>query len=908
VTTTSAFLGTTDAAGRYSIQIPPGSHDAAAQAFGYAGSTPATVVVALGGTTTRDFVLAGVPALAFAAATVEDAAGNGNGVADFNERFDLRIELRNAGAAHASGISATLITSTGQVQVVQGASPWPDLAPGGAAVNGVAFAVKTSPSFTSGTRIAFTLSAATAQGPFTIPFTLQTGASGRGVFDASGPVRIGGGQFAEVNHLAIPVSGLSGLIANVQLRVHMTSESGDDTSLTLVRPFSPASGKVFLGAVPGGALGTDCPASPNDTTFAEDGPVTLAGGTAPFAGKHFANFSALKGKAPNGTWKLEADRLGGLSVIQCARLVVNTYVAESGREEEVSIAGVVREAGTGAPVPGALVTTDTGFRGVSGADGRYHLDVSPGPHELEAAAAGYTAGRASATAAVGASTTVDFSLTPLVVSVTSTALDDTGPGGNGSGHVDLDESFRLFVTVSNAGVDATAVSAVLSATSPGVVVARGRSTYPSIPAGTAANLTAFEVRTTPAFAVGKPLDLSLRLESAQGPVVVPVSLPTGTAMGSPVTFTSTAAVSFAGGSADQPIAVTGLTAPIASVEVSVHILHERPRSLEVLLLPPGPGLMWKLASRSAGTAAPNFGTDCPAGHNDTTFADDGAADFDGHVVFPAIGRFRPPDRLSLLAGLTPSGANATWRVRASPSDSLLPPGSFECARLAIDTFAVAGADAGDLIFRDGFEDFTFGAWTSASTDGGDLSVDWPAALASSYYGLKAVVNDRNGLWVRHDAPASEPRYRARFYFDPNGFDPGEASGARRAQLFLAFNAASGRRLVQVVLRRIDGAYAVKADVRLDDETLASTPFFPITDAAHFLEFDWRKASAGGANDGAFELLVDGMSAGVLSSLDNDTRGIDYVRLGAQTLKQGAAGTLYFDQFEARRAIPVGPMP
>ena len=29
-------------------------------------------------------------------------------------------------------------------------------------------------------------------------------------------------------------------------------------------------------------------------------------------------------------------------------------------------------------------------------------------------------------------------------------------------------------------------------------------------------------------------------------------------------------------------------------------------------------------------------------------------------------------------------------------------------------------------------------------------------------------------------------------------------------------------------------------------------------------------------------------------------------LGAMTLKVGAAGTLYFDQFEARRVLPIGP--
>ena len=48
----------------------------------------------------------------------------------------------------------------------------------------------------------------------------------------------------------------------------------------------------------------------------------------------------------------------------------------------------------------------------------------------------------------------------------------------------------------------------------------------------------------------------------------------------------------------------------------------------------------------------------------------------------------------------------------------------------------------DLIFADGFESGTLGAWSSAVTDGGDLAVSTEAALVGSQ-GLAVNINDNN---------------------------------------------------------------------------------------------------------------------------------------------------------------------
>jgi hypothetical protein len=214
--------------------------------------------------------------------------------------------------------------------------------------------------------------------------------------------------------------------------------------------------------------------------------------------------------------------------------------------------------------------------------------------------------------------------------------------------------------------------------------------------------------------------------------------------------------------------------------------------------------------------------------------------------------------------------------------------------------------APEIIFADGFEGGGLDAWSSAATDGGDLTVATAAGLRTSSLGLMGVVDDTSGLFVQDDRPQDESRYRARFWFHTNGFDPGEAQNRFRMRLFLAFEENPNLRLVAVVLRRLGGLYYVRARVRLDDGTRADTAFFPIADGPHAIELDWRRATAPGAGDGAFDFYIDGNPMATLSGLDNGASAVDFVRLGALSVKSGAAGTLYWDEFESHRQRHIGP--
>jgi len=209
----------------------------------------------------------------------------------------------------------------------------------------------------------------------------------------------------------------------------------------------------------------------------------------------------------------------------------------------------------------------------------------------------------------------------------------------------------------------------------------------------------------------------------------------------------------------------------------------------------------------------------------------------------------------------------------------------------------------DLIFRDGVESRGFANWSSVQNDG-DLTVTPAAAMGGSAVGLQAVVNGTNALFVQDDLPNNEPRYRTRLYINPNTFDPGEAQSHFRVRVMIGFNGA-GERLVTLVLKRQGGQYSIEGRVRRNDGTRADTGFINITNAAHFIEFDWVKAATGLAN-GTFTFYIDGAPQTTLTGIDNDASGIESARMGVLSIKTGAAGTLFLDQFVSRRVNYNGP--
>jgi hypothetical protein len=212
-----------------------------------------------------------------------------------------------------------------------------------------------------------------------------------------------------------------------------------------------------------------------------------------------------------------------------------------------------------------------------------------------------------------------------------------------------------------------------------------------------------------------------------------------------------------------------------------------------------------------------------------------------------------------------------------------------------------GAASTDAIFADGFEAGSLTAWSSSSTNGGDLKASTTAALRGGI-GLEAGINDNNSIFLTDQAPNAEPRYRARFYLDPNSIKMAAGDS------FRIFNGYTGSSTIvlQVELRMSSGAYQFRGRLLNDGTGWTNSAWFTISDAVHFIELDWRAASAAGKNDGGLTIWLDGIQQAGLTGIDNDTRRIDSVRMGAAgAIDSGTRGVFYMDAFESRRLSYIG---
>ena len=225
---------------------------------------------------------------------------------------------------------------------------------------------------------------------------------------------------------------------------------------------------------------------------------------------------------------------------------------------------------------------------------------------------------------------------------------------------------------------------------------------------------------------------------------------------------------------------------------------------------------------------------------------------------------------------------------ATVTDTLMP---------TVNLTATAG-----LIFADGFESGDLSAWSSHTTEAEGLSVSSAAALTGNY-GLQVAIADNHAIYIRDDLPNAESRYHARFYFDPNSI-----SMAHKDAHYLFYGHAGGTSTVvlRVEFRFFKGNYQLRAALRNNSNHWKSGSWFTITDTLHFIEIDWRAATASDAHNGGLTLWVDGIQRANLTGVDNDTRRLGHIKLGAVSgIDNGTRGTYYFDGFESYRETYIG---
>jgi PKD repeat protein len=250
----------------------------------------------------------------------------------------------------------------------------------------------------------------------------------------------------------------------------------------------------------------------------------------------------------------------------------------------------------------------------------------------------------------------------------------------------------------------------------------------------------------------------------------------------------------------------------------------------------------------------------------------------------------------------------------SPSYTFPQPGSYTLMLRASSNSAMMGVASrtvviapNDLIFADAFEadDPSLSAWSCAVTDSSDLSFQGEASLVPiGAQGMLVVIDDNRAIYVCDNRPNTEPHYRARFYFDPNSI---KIANGNAHHIFYGYSGTS-KVVLRVEFRFSSGKYQLRTALLNDATTWKNSGWFTISDAPHFIELDWQASSAAGANNGSLGFWINGVQKANLAAVDNDTRRIDSVRLGAVTgIDAGTRGIYYFDAFESRRQTYIGPV-
>lgn len=241
--------------------------------------------------------------------------GNSNGRIDANEAIDLQITLRNAGTINTTGITSSLVVTSGNAAIVEGTASYSNLAAyGGTGANltNYTLAVNQGTACTAKIYLRQTvyynttltktfdivLTVGSIQNNPTQTFT-YTGAAVAIPDNAPGGVEI-------------PlVVNKTGTIGDINVSVNITHEFVSDLSLALVAP----GGQTVLLASKRGSSGQNF----SGTIFDDEALTNVTTGSAPFSGSFQPEqlLSTLDDTPISGTWKLRVidtteGELGGV--------------------------------------------------------------------------------------------------------------------------------------------------------------------------------------------------------------------------------------------------------------------------------------------------------------------------------------------------------------------------------------------------------------------------------------------------------------------------------------------------------------------------------------------------------------------------------------------------------------------
>lgn len=175
---------------------------------------------------------------------------------------------------------------------------------------------------------------------------------------------------------------------------------------------------------------------------------------------------------------------------------------------------------------------------------------------------------------------------------------------------------------------------------------------------------------------------------------------------------------------------------------------------------------------------------------------------------------------------------------------------------------------------------------------GTVTADAAAAMAGTANGLKVVVTAAAAAYGTKALGANKTLVHGRVYFGPNSTS-GLGCGFVTLVSGTTFRA-------EIYFSDVWPAYVLYLAIRNDASGDSWSGSLALSDAAHWLEYEWKASTGAGANNGYIKLWVDKCTGAAdleITGIDNDTLIVNEIRYGASTGISGS-GTFYMDQFVA----------
>ena len=184
-------------------------------------------------------------------------------------------------------------------------------------------------------------------------------------------------------------------------------------------------------------------------------------------------------------------------------------------------------------------------------------------------------------------------------------------------------------------------------------------------------------------------------------------------------------------------------------------------------------------------------------------------------------------------------------------------------------------------------------YDSTVTDGGDLSADASAAMASTSYGLKALIDDTTAIYGQVGL-SSLARFRVRFYLDPSNLSMDDDTEHE-----IVDTDTGPFRPISLYLHYESGSFELAIGSGNDADSMTWGSYFDISAGEQYVEMGWMQSTGPGNDDGYLKVWVDGVLKDTISSLDNDTVEVDVFKIGAtRNIEATTSGSCYFDQILA----------